>query len=75
MADNVRCSADLSEEGVLIRFANSRDSLKGAANGEPSCDVDEPYVVHLGETNNIAYTYSVVWRVSALLFREGTDRA
>ncbi|KAK4703342.1 transmembrane 9 superfamily member 2/4, partial [Phenoliferia sp. Uapishka_3] len=49
--------------GALV-WPTTRDSLAGSATGEPNCDVEEPYIVRLGQENQIPYTYSVMWRES-----------
>ncbi|KAL8292186.1 hypothetical protein RQP46_001652 [Phenoliferia psychrophenolica] len=48
--------------GALV-WPTTRDSLAGSLS-EPNCEVEEPYIVRLGQDNQIPYTYSIAWRES-----------
>ncbi|GAA5956137.1 hypothetical protein JCM21900_002606 [Sporobolomyces salmonicolor] len=57
------------KEGVnrvvgAVVWPTSVDSLAGGG-GVPNCHAKEPYLLHEGEENEVAYTYDVIWRESA----------
>ncbi|KAM0746172.1 endosomal P24A protein [Meredithblackwellia eburnea MCA 4105] len=48
--------------GVLVwPTSDRRNSLKDRSNGEPVCGVEDPFIVRLGDSNHVPYTYSITW--------------